>query len=206
MTFEEFSDLAKSYNVIPLSKRMLADTLTPVSAYLHLREGSRSSFLLESVEGGERFARYSFIGRDPVALLTCRDRTTTIREMPPGMPPSTRSSTDNFFDIVSGLVGRYSQPPLPSLPRFRGGLMGFIGYDAIRFIEKIPAAAGNDADLDDSILGLFTSILAFDHLKHEIITIVNVLIDREKDLRRQYDAAHEEIARLESILSKASGR
>jgi anthranilate synthase component 1 len=206
MTFEEFSDLAKGYNVIPLSKRMLADTLTPVSAYLHLREGSRSSFLLESVEGGERFARYSFIGRDPVALLTCRDRTTTIREMPPGIPPSARSSTENFFDIVSGLVGRYSQPPLPSLPRFRGGLVGFIGYDAIRFIEKIPAAAGNDADLDDSILGLFTSILAFDHLKHEIITIVNVLIDREKDLRRQYDAAHEEIARLESILSKASGR
>src|SRR5262249_47960518 len=156
---------------IPLSKRMLADTLTPVSAYLRLREGSRSSFLLESVEGGERFARYSFIGRNPLTLLTCRDRTTTITQMSPGAAP--RSSGDDFFEIVNALVGRYNQPPLPSLPRFRGGLVGFIGYDAIRFVEKIPASARNDADLDDSILGLFTSILAFDHLKHEIITIVN---------------------------------
>jgi anthranilate synthase component I len=202
MTFEEFRDLSRTYNVIPVSKRMLADTLTPVSAYLRLREGASSSFLLESVEGGEHFARYSFLGRDPIAILKCREKKTTISELrTPDALRSERESSENFFEIVNGLIGRYRQPPLPSLPRFRGGLVGFIGYDAVRFIENVPGTAGNDANLDDSVLGLFTSVLAFDHLKHEIITIVNVLIDPALDLRRQYELALGEITRLESLLA-----
>jgi anthranilate synthase component 1 len=202
MTFEEFEQLAKTYNVIPVSKRMLADTLTPVSAYLRLREGASCSFLLESVEGGERFARYSFLGRDPIAILKCKARETRITGLRPAAPNgSERTSEENFFDIVNGLVGKYRQPPLPSLPRFRGGLVGFIGYDAIRFIENIPGDARDDIKLDDSILGLFTSVLAFDHLKHEIITIVNVLVDPGIELRRQYEHALKEIFRLESLLA-----
>src|SRR5437867_3263028 len=133
MTFEEFKILAVNYNVIPISKTLLADTLTPVSAYLRLRENSTSSFLFESVEGGERIARYSFIGRDPVLLLRCRDKTTTIIEN-----GKKRESSENFFDIIQDVIKRYKQPQPPDLPRFKGGLVGFIGYDAIRFVEDIP--------------------------------------------------------------------
>src|SRR5437879_6226735 len=207
MTFDEFKVLAGLYNVIPISKRMLADMLTPVSAYLRLRDGSASSFLFESVEGGERFARYSFIGRDPMAILKCRNGITTIQEFrQPGPAPAARDSNANFFDIVDEFVGRYRQPHLASLPRFRGGLVGFIGYDTVRFIEKIPSTVTNEAGLDDSILCLFTSIIVFDHHRHEIVTVVNVLVDGQTDLRRQYDRAQEEIGRLESLLEKTETR
>src|SRR3989454_6254011 len=98
MTFDEFKEFAGSYNVIPISKRMLADMLTPVSAYLRLREGSASSFLFESVEGGERFARYSFIGRDPIAILKCRNGITTIQEF--GMAIDRKSTRLNSSHLV----------------------------------------------------------------------------------------------------------
>jgi anthranilate synthase component 1 len=201
MQFEEFRKLAQTYNVIPVSKTLLADTLTPVSAYLCLREESGSSFLFESVEGGERFARYSFIGRDPIAMLKCVDKKTTITEH-----GTTRESNDNFFDIVSRLITKFRQPSLPSLPRFTGGLVGFIGYDAIRFVEEIPDTVANELHLPDSILALFTSILVFDHYKHQIIIIVNSVIDGNKNLQTQYDAALQEIARLESRLINTAVR
>ena len=195
MTFDEFKHLAQSYNVIPVSKTLLADMLTPVSAYIRLREGSKSSFLFESVEGGERVARYSFIGRDPIAMLKCKENQTTITEN-----RQSQKSTENFFDILNRMVTRYRQPSLASLPRFTGGLVGFIGYDAVRFIEKIPATVTNEINLDDSVLGLFTSIIAFDHLKHQIIIIVNSIVDKQKDLLQQYNQAQTEISKLESAL------
>ncbi|MBI4547733.1 MAG: anthranilate synthase component I [Ignavibacteriae bacterium] len=195
MTFDEFKQLAQSYNVIPVSQTMLADMLTPVSAYLRLRKGSRSSFLFESVEGGERVARYSFIGRDPIAVLKCKENKTTLIEN-----GNLQVLTENFFDILNRIVTRYRQPAIPSLPRFSGGLVGFIGYDAVRFIEEIPATVTNEINLDDSILGLFTSVIAFDHLKHQIIIIVNVIVDHHNDLRKQYEHAQTEIAKLESAL------
>ena len=201
MNFEEFEILAQTYNVIPVSKTLLADTLTPVSAYLQLRENSTSSFLFESVEGGERIARYSFIGRDPAVLLRCRDKTTTILEN-----GTERSSTENFFDIIQNLIRHYKQPQLPRLPRFNGGLVGFIGYDAIRFIEDIPAKASEKYGYPDSVLGLFTSVLVFDHVKHQIVIISNVIVDANVPLRSQYEEADAHIVNLERlILSQRAG-
>jgi len=195
MTYEEFKTLAKSYNVIPVSKTLLADTLTPVSAYLHLRGDSTSSFLFESVEGGERFARYSFIGRNPIAMIRCKEKTTVITEN-----ETSKTSTENFFDIVNEFTGRFRQPSLSYLPRFTGGLVGFIGYDAIRFIEDIPCTVTNEINLEDSILGLFTSLIVFDHYKHQIIIIVSVVIDPHENLQHQYDLALTQITKLESLL------
>ncbi len=195
MTFTEFTHLARSYNVIPVSTTLLADTLTPVSAYLRLREDSTGSFLFESVEGGERFARYSFIGRDPIATLACRMNTTTVTEH--GI---TRTSKRNFFELMGELTASYRQPALPDLPRFTGGLVGFIGYDTVRFIEDIPCRITDVPDAPDSILALFTSLLVFDHLKHQITIIVNVLVDPKVDTRSQFDAAISEIRVLEQSL------
>lgn len=201
MTLEEFKDLALTYNVIPLSKSMLADTLTPVSAYLRLREGSTSSFLFESVEGGERFARYSFIGRNPLTLIKCRDKTTTLFEN-----GRVRTSDKNLFDILQSITSKYKQPSLPGLPRFTGGLVGVLGYDSIRFIEDIPSGAQNDSLFEDSIFGLFTTIVIFDHLKHQAIIVVNVCIENGKDPASQYNEAMAEIESLETLLLSSNAR
>ncbi|MBI5217157.1 MAG: anthranilate synthase component I [Ignavibacteriae bacterium] len=195
MTFEEFEILGQTYNVIPVSKSLLADTLTPVSAYLRLRKESDKSFLFESVEGGERIARYSFIGKNPIVTLKCKEKTTWISEK--GI---TFESNNNFFDIIDKTISKYKQPTLPNLPRFRGGLVGFIGYDAIRFVENIPASVSDSSPMFDSILSLYTTVLAFDHLKHQIIIIVNVVVNPDEPLIEQYNSALNEIATLESQL------
>ncbi len=200
MTLEEFKQFAASYNVIPVSKSLLADTLTPVSAYLRLRKGTTSSFLFESVEGGEQVARFSFIGRNPVTLLKCRQKTTTITEN-----GRETTSQDNFFDILQSAASKYKQPSLPDLPRFTGGLVGVLGYDSIRFIEDIPSSAPDDGLFEDSIFGLFTTIIVFDHLKHQAITVVNVLIDPGNDPGVQYAQALAEIGEIEALLRTGNG-
>ncbi len=195
MTLEEFTILTKTYNVIPTSKTLLADTLTPVSAYLRIREGCTSSFLFESVEGGERFARYSFIGRDPIVTLKCKGNTTWISEH-----NQTKATQENFFDVIQTLLRQYKQPALPNIPRFNGGLVGFIGYDAIRFVENIPSTVTDTTNMFDSILGLFTSVLVFDHFKHQITIIVNSVITDESTINETFVAAGAEINKLEALI------
>jgi anthranilate synthase component 1 len=200
MTFEEFKILAESFNVIPVTKTLLADTLTPVSAYLHLREKCNSSFLFESVEGGERFARFSFIGRDPVLLMKCKGKTTTILEH-----GTLVSRSENFFDLLEQTLKRFSYPSLPDLPRFAGGLVGYIGYDAIRFIEDVPETVNDTLPFVDSILGLFTTVLVFDHLKHQITIINNVVVRKEIELQKQYEEAITGITATEKLLWSMNG-
>jgi anthranilate synthase component 1 len=195
MTFDEFNTFASSHTVVPVSKTMLADTLTPVSAYLRLRKSAEHSFLLESVEGGEQFARYSFIGCNPISMLRSKGRSTTIDEY------GTSTTTDeNFFTILESLTKKYHQPPLHGLPRFTGGWVGFIGYDAIRFIEDVPCTVHDTINSFDSVLGLFTTVIAFDHLKHQIIIIVNVLTDLDQDLGKLYHDALSQLSTLETQL------
>jgi anthranilate synthase component 1 len=195
MDFQEFERLASSHNLIPMTKSVLADTLTPVSAYLRLRRESTMSFLLESVEGGERFARYSFIGRNPAATLRCTGRTTVVTEN--GL---VHESTEDFFTLIDRMIRRFRQPTIPSLPRFTGGVVGCIGYDAVRFIESIPDAHCSTSPLPDSVMGLFTSIVAFDHLKHHVTLIHNTQIDPSTTLRQQYDDALAQIDQLEQAI------
>lgn len=195
MEFKDFEKLASSYNIIPISKSLFADTLTPVSAYLRLRKDSKTSFLLESVEGGEQLARYSFLGCDPIMMLKCVEKTTTIIEK-----RTSRTSTDDFFDLLHRRITFFRHPPFPHLPRFTGGLVGFIGYDAVRFLEDVPCSVKNEIEIADSMLGLFTTVLAFDHYKHQIIIIINLLVDPHKDLRAQYERGLAELERVESLL------
>ena len=195
MDFSSFKTFAEKYNIVPVTDTMLADTLTPVSAYMRLRTGTKTSFLLESVEGGERFGRYSFIGRDPLFTLHTHNNQTIKHS------GNTDTVIDqNYFDYISSLIGGYTLPRLPGLPRFTGGFVGFIGYDLIRHIETIPDTVRNNNDVDDAVLGFYPTIIAFDHFKQQIIFISNVMIDREKDLRTQYDNAIREIETLRHAL------
>ncbi len=201
MELDTFISLAREYNVIPVTRTLLADTLTPVSAYVRLRAGARSSFLFESVEGTEQLARYSFIGRDPVAMIRCDGTVTTVTEN-----GRDRSGAQDFFAELSSLTARYRQPPVPALPRFTGGWVGYIGYDAVRYIERLPAGKPRSLDADDSVLGLFSTVLAFDHRKHQITIIVNVIEPDPAHLARAYENARKEIALNERALKDTTAR
>lgn len=195
MTYESFVELSKSYNVIPISKTILADLLTPVSAYLRIRKNSQNSFLFESVQGGENVARYSFIGKEPVVLIKGFGDTTMIHNR-----RESRQSDKSIFEICHELLVPFRSPILDNLPRFTCGLVGFLGYDAVRSIENIPLNHPPAPDVPDSILGMYRSVIAFDHFRHHITIITNVFVDGDAHLREQYENAIREIASIESQL------
>src|SRR5437870_2689543 len=150
-TLEEVKKLKSQGNVIPVYKSVIADFLTPVSAFLKLEKDRSHAFLLESVEGGETIARYSFLGSDPFHLLHYRD----------GQPAG-------FMQNLRATMARYKSVKVPNLPPFTGGAVGYFGYDMVRTIEDIPNTGIDDLGIDDAVLMFFKTVLAFDHLRHQI--------------------------------------
>lgn len=200
MTLEEFKSYSTRFAVVPVSRVLVADTLTPVSAYLRLRDVGKSSFLFESVEGGENIARYSFIGNEPIVTIECRGNSTTITE-----GGQLRTTSENFFEIINQYTQKFSQPQIPELPRFTGGLVGYIGYDAVRFAEELPTSPSATPPVcPDSILGLFAVIVAFDHLKHRAVIIKNVFIDQSRNIDEQFEEAQSALASVASRLKISS--
>ena len=129
-TFEEFVELARRGTFVPVVKEIIADLLTPVSAFLKIAEHSDYAFLFESVEGGEQVARYSFLGKDPFLVLRAREGRTTIEQS-----GTTTDSDEAFVPALRRLMAELQSPFVPGLPRFTGGAVGFIGYDASPIFE-----------------------------------------------------------------------
>jgi anthranilate synthase component 1 len=193
-TREEFSKLAERGNIVPIYRELPADLETPVSVYLKLR-GATESFLLESVEGGEQLARYSFIAIDPARVLTLQRDEISIRN---------HKRTDSIslngrdpLDAIRDFIAPYRAVPVPGLPRFFGGAVGFFSYDLVRHIERLPATAVNDLDLPDAIFLLTDTLVAFDHVKHRVLVIANAHIDG--DVEKSYDDA---LARIDAIVAR----
>jgi anthranilate synthase component 1 len=183
-TLEELKSLQAHGNVIPVYKSVIADFLTPVSAFLKLEKDRPYAFLLESIEGGERIARYSFLGVDPFLVVRYRD----------GQPA-------NFIDNLRATMDRFRSVPLPGLPPFTGGAVGYFGYDMVRTIEDIPKTGVDDLGVDDAVLMFYKTVLAFDHLRHQIHIISNVIVeDGQEGIEIQYQKAVEEIRRIELLL------
>src|SRR5213593_1281454 len=183
-SLEEVKKLQAQGNVIPVYKSVLADFLTPVSAFLKLEKDRSYAFLLESVEGGERIARYSFLGGDPFLIKRYRN----------GQPP-------DFIDNLRSTMARFHSVSLPNLPPFTGGAVGYFGYDMVRTIEDIPNTGRDELGIDDAVLMFYKTVLAFDHLRHQIHIISNVIVDETKGpIEVQYNKAVEEIGQIESIL------
>jgi anthranilate synthase component 1 len=181
---DEVKKLSAQGNVIPVSKSVIADFLTPVSAFLKLEQDRSHAFLLESVEGGETIARYSFLGSDPFQILRYRD----------GKPA-------DFMHTLRATMARYKSVKLPNLPPFTGGAVGYFGYDMVRTIEDIPDTGRNDLGVDDAVLMFYKTVLAFDHLRHQIHIISNVIADDSAgSIDSQYQKAVEEIHRIEALL------
>jgi anthranilate synthase component I len=208
-TYEEFVDLSRRGTFVPIVKEIIADLLTPVSAFLKIAEHSDYAFLFESVEGGERVARYSFLGKDPFLVLRARgDRTSLERS------GTTTESEEGFVATLRRLMAELQSPFVPGLPRFTGGAVGFIGYDASPIFEPALQGAWKKAAAhqrvesgtqpeDDAGFMLFDTLLAFDHVKHRILIIANARVTPDEDLKALYQFACAKIQFLERELERS---
>lgn len=196
MKFEEFCELSKKYNLIPVYEVMTADLLTPVLAYLKIRENAKQSFLLESVEGSTNMARYSFIGKNPYKIISNKGLDITER-----VNGTSEKIKENIFEHIRSEIKKYNQPQIDELPDFTGGIVGFLGYENISLVEKVIKFNSKSFGNDDSIFGIYDTILAFDHFKHQIILISNVRINESTDLEKSFQKAKEKISSLRKELS-----
>lgn len=193
MTFEHFKTLSESYTAIPVYRILMADTITPVSLFINLRQGARNPFLLESVEGGENVARYSFLGRNPYQKLVFKNNQLTL-EYPGGIS----TPGGSLYEVLKTLADQYSEPELPELPRLTGGAVGFSSYDTIRLAEHLPNMPEDDLGLPDAIWAFYDEIFAFDHVKHRIILMKTVRIDDREDFDAR-DAYNDAIDALDEM-------
>ncbi|PYR93535.1 MAG: anthranilate synthase component I [Acidobacteria bacterium] len=203
-SFEDFVELARRGTFVPVVKEIMADLLTPVSAFLKIAEHSDYAFLFESVEGGEQVARYSFLGKDPFLVLRAKDGKTAIDRS--GVTSDTK---EPFVPVLRRLMTEFRAPFVPDLPRFTGGAVGFIGYDAsVGFEPALDTAWANAAWAktagveDESGFMLFDTVLAFDHVKHRILVIANARVTADEDLSALYQFACAKIQFLERELER----
>lgn len=181
--------------MVPVVREVLADRLTPVSAYERLERGA-GSFLLESVEGGERLARYSFIGTEPETILSVghgrvrRSGSWGTQEMQlaPGETP---------LDAVQRELSACRWVDIGGLPRFAGGAVGLLSYDLVRYFERLPNLATDDLGMDDAVFAVTRSLIAFDHVRHRVLVICTALVQDDVD-----GSYHEAISRIEELVER----
>jgi len=197
-TFEEFVELSARGTFVPVCREIMADLLTPVSAFLKVAEHSDYAFLLESVEGGEKVGRYSFLGKDPFLVVRGRDGQTSLEQA------GTRTEQHApLVDVLRGLMAEFQAPFVPELPRFTGGAVGYFDYDAAEWFEPAVRLEKPTVDRDQAVFMVFDTILAFDHVKHRILAISNARLRAGEDLRTLYDFACAKIEFLERELERS---
>ncbi len=186
----EFAALAKEHAIVPVWCEVVADTLTPVACFANV-VGEEDGFLFESVEGGERWGRYSFVGRRPLATLTARGRTVEAT----GRLGLGRTD-DGILAAVEALVARFQSPTLAGLPPLHGGLVGYLGYDVVREVERLPHPPPDDLGQPDAALVVIGQFCAFDHWRQRIVLVDNVVVPEAPDgvvdneaLGRAYEGA-----------------
>jgi anthranilate synthase component I len=186
-TRDEFRALARTHTVIPVWRELLADLTTPVAAFARL-VGDEPGFLLESVEHGERWSRWSFIGRNPLATLTARGRTVVASgTLPDGMPVD-----QGILAAIEHVLAAWRAPALADLPPLHGGIMGYLGYDVVREVEHLPDVPLDDLGHPDAVVSVIGQLAAYDHWRQRVSLIDNVLVEpglSDDELDDRYDAA-----------------
>jgi len=196
--FDDFKSKAEKGNLIPVYKEILADTETPVSAFMKL-QNSKHCFLLESVEGGEKWARYSFLGFNPSIIFISKGRKVTIIR---GKNKETLLS-DNPLALLRDMMSEYVPVEIEGLPRFFGGAVGYISYDMVRFFEELPDDTEDDTGWHDSYLMITDTLIVFDNLKHNVKVVCNVHLDKNKGrLKAEYNKAVATIDNIIGLLNK----
>jgi len=203
MDIKIFLELSTKYTAIPVYKRLLADVLTPVSLFMNLRTGAERPFLLESVEGGEQIARYSFLGRNPYQKLEFDGTNTTLTRN-----GEVKQIDIPYFEELENLTTAYSEPIIPDLPRLTGGAVGFSAYDTFRLVEHLPNVPNDDLNLPEAIWSFYDEIYAFDHVKHQVILIKTVFTEEVDDLEQAYKDAQKALEAMEeaALTSKYDSR
>jgi len=193
-TMAELWELAEQGNLIPVWRELPADLETPVSVYLKLR-GLGPSFLLESVEKGEQVGRYSFLGFEPSGLLVADGEQVSVWRDGSDQPVA-RSKGDPLL-VAEGLLSDYRAVTVDGLPRFHGGLVGYLGYDAVRFFERVPLGSEPGIGLPDAVFMLADTVVIFDHVKHRLLVVANAHIDGNPS-----SAYHAATDRIEAIIGR----
>lgn len=194
-TRDEFRSLAAGHTVVPVWRELLADLITPVAAFARLTEGDEPGFLLESVEHGERWSRWSFVGRRPAATLVARGRQVVAE----GALAVDIPTDEGILAAVEHLLTTYRSPHLDDLPPLHGGLVGYLGYDVVREVERLPDVPPDDTGFPDAVLGVIGELAAFDHFRQRVTLVSNAFVPPGADtdtLDRLYDEA---VARLEQL-------
>ncbi len=189
-SLEAFRELAVSFNIVPVYRDILADMDTPVSAFMKIDNG-KDAFLLESVEGGEKWGRYSFLGVSP--RLSVRSEGGSVEIIENG---SKKAVKGNPIDALRDLMSGYKPAPVEGLPRFYGGAIGYFGYDTVRHIERLPDLSPKDLDLYDFFFILTDTLLVFDNVEHRIKVISNAYIDGSVEPEKVYERSLEKIDSL----------
>ena len=200
-TFEQFRELAARGTFVPVWREIMADLLTPVSAFLKIAQDSDYAFLFESVEGGEQVGRYSFLGKDPFLVLRGRNGETTVER---AGERSTRPEA--FIDVLRSLMAEFKSPSVPDLPRFTGGAVGYLDYDTAEWFEPAVRLDRPPLDRDHAAFMVFDTILAFDHVKHRILAIANARLQPGAHLESLYEFAVAKIDVLERELERNLSR
>lgn len=196
-TREEFCQLARRHSIIPVGREMVADTLTPVGVFMAV-VGDGDGFLLESVEGGERWGRYSFVGRNPLATLRSHGLEVIVGEGSTGADAGHLANglvlrdRAGILATLEDLISATSTPDLPGLPPLHSGVVGYLGYDVVREIERLDAVPDDELALPDSSVVVIGELVAFDHWRQRITLLTNVALtgaESEDELDELYEAA-----------------
>jgi anthranilate synthase component 1 len=192
---QEFMKLAREYEVVPVVEELTSDTVTPFTVYSRLAAHGRNPFLLESVEGGERAARYSFIGADPFCIVEIRGGTVFVDGAPRSGPPieELRRATD---------LGPVA--PVEGLPPFAGGAMGYLGYDAVRLIEAIPATGRDEGGLPEAWFGLYDGVVALDRARQRLLLVVAARVGGDPEAA--WSSARQRVVAMHRALSGGGAR
>src|SRR5258708_31141273 len=193
--YKEFARLAANATLVPVAKTVTADLRPPVSAFLNIAAEEPNAFLLESVEGGEKVGRHTFLGVRPYMILRARGSEIT-------MENGGRKQTleGNVFTVVDKLLREHTPAKVAGLPPFTAGAVGFFAHDAVRQLEKLPVKAKDDLQIPDCVLMFFDRLLAFDHVRHEIYIIASAAVRRQSQ-RKTYDLALPDIEHIEKPLT-----
>jgi len=204
---DAFCELARGHRIVPVWREVVADTLTPVSAFL-LAVGEDTGFLLESVEGGERWGRYSFVGRNPLVTLVARGREVTA-DGPLALPAEVGAcATQGILATVDALLSAYRSPVFADLPPLHGGLVGYLGYDVVREVEHLPAVPPDDLGLPDAVLHVIGQLCAFDHWRQRVVLVDNVVVGEgwgDADAAAAYNEAGARLDDLAAALFRPLG-
>jgi anthranilate synthase component 1 len=190
-SFGGFADLAKSHTVVPVYRQLIGDTLTPVSAFCKIQEGEQA-FLFESVVGGERMGRYSFLGAGPFLRFEAHDRNVRITSV---NGPKQEFTHPDPLRRLEEMLSVYRAPQVPGLPRFSGGAVGYAGYDTVRYVENLPNAPEDDRRLPDLSFALYDRMVIFDHISKTILVVAHAHVDPH-DFRSSYEKACRQVDRM----------